>query len=73
MQKMINFDDVTKENIKEYNPNWPQIPDHSNRLLIVGSFWSGKANSSFNLIIHKPEVNKIYSYAKDPYEENINC
>ena len=25
---MINFDDVTKENTKEHNPNWPQIPDH---------------------------------------------
>ena len=25
---MINFDDVTKENIKEHNPNWPQIPNH---------------------------------------------
>ena len=35
---MINFDDVTKENIKEYNPNWPQIPDHSNRLLLARSF-----------------------------------
>ena len=23
VQKMINFDDVTKENIKELNPNWP--------------------------------------------------
>ena len=23
---MINFDDVTKENIKEHNPNWPQVP-----------------------------------------------
>ena len=22
---MINFDDVTKENIKEHSPNWPQI------------------------------------------------
>ena len=28
MQKSINFDDDTKENIKEHNPNWPQIPDH---------------------------------------------
>ena len=26
-QKMINFDDVTKENIKQHNPSWPQIPD----------------------------------------------
>ena len=22
---MINFDDVIKENIKEHNPNWPEI------------------------------------------------
>ena len=26
-KKMINFD-VVKENLKEHNPNWPQIPDH---------------------------------------------
>ena len=26
--KMINFDDVVKENIKEHNPNWPQISDN---------------------------------------------
>ena len=32
VQKMIIFDDVTKENIKEYNPNWPRIPDHPYRL-----------------------------------------
>ena len=29
---MITFDDVTKENIKELNPNWPQIPDQSYRI-----------------------------------------
>ena len=28
IQNMINNDDVTKENIKEHNPNWPQIFDH---------------------------------------------
>ena len=27
-KKIINFDDVTKENMKKHNPNWPQIPDH---------------------------------------------
>ena len=32
MQKKINFDDSAKE----YNPNWPQIPDHSYRILIIG-------------------------------------
>ena len=26
--KMIIFDNVTKENMKEHNPNWSQIPDH---------------------------------------------
>ena len=29
---MINFDDVTKENIKEHNPNWPQTPNHPYRI-----------------------------------------
>ena len=25
---MVNFDSVSKENIKELNPKWPEIPDH---------------------------------------------
>ena len=32
---MINFNNVTKENIKEHNPNWPQILDHLYRILII--------------------------------------
>ena len=40
---MINFD-VTKENIKEHNPNQPQILDHSYRILIIRSSGSGKTN-----------------------------
>ena len=35
MQKMFNFNDVTKENIKEHNLNWLQIPDHLYRILII--------------------------------------
>ena len=35
MQKMINFD-VTKENKKNHNTNWPQISDHPYRILIIG-------------------------------------
>ena len=65
---MINFDDVTKENIKEHNPNWPQIPDHPYRILIIGGSGSGKTNSLFNLISQQPDIDKIYLYAKDPYE-----
>ena len=36
IQKMINFDDIAKENTKEHNPNWPQILDHPSRILIIG-------------------------------------
>ena len=38
---MINFD-ITTENIKKHNPNWPQIPDHLYRILIIGNSGSGK-------------------------------
>ena len=65
---MVNFDDVTKENIKECNLNWPQIPDHPYRILIIGGFGSGKANSLFNLINQQLDIDKTYLYAKDPYE-----
>ena len=39
---MFNFDYITKEGIKEQNPNWPEIPDHWYRILIVGGSGSGK-------------------------------
>ena len=47
---MINFDDITKENIKKHNPNWLQIPDHAYRMLIIGRSGSAKTDSLFNLI-----------------------
>ena len=65
---MINFDDATKENIKEHNSNWPEIPDRPYRILIIGGSGSGKTNSLFNLISHQPDIDKIYLYAKDPCE-----
>ena len=68
IQKMIKFDDVTKENIKEYNPNWTQIPDHPYKLLRIGDSGSEKINSLFNLISHQPDIDKIYLYAKNPCE-----
>ena len=40
--KMINFDYIIKEDIKEHNPNWPEIPSHPYRILIVGGSGSGK-------------------------------
>ena len=65
---MINFDEYTNENKKEHNPNWPYIPDHPYRILIIGGSGSGKTNALLNLINNQPDIDKIYLYAKDPYE-----
>ena len=66
--KMTNFDDYTNENKTEHNSKWSYIPDHPYRILIVGGSGSGKTNSLFNLINNQPDIDKIYLYAKDPYE-----
>ena len=62
---MINFDDTIKEEIREHNPNWPEIPDYSYRILVIGDSWSIKLNSLFSLINQQPDINKICLYAKD--------
>ena len=67
---MINFDNITKENIKEHNLNQPQILDHPYRILIIGGSVSGKTNSLFNVINEGLEIGKIYLYAKNSYEAN---
>ena len=65
---MINFDDYVNENKTEHNKNWPYIPDHPYRILIIGGSGSGKTNALLNLIENQPDIDKIYLYAKDPYE-----
>ena len=65
---MINFDDYTHENKIEHNLNWPCIPDHPHRILIVGGSGSGKTNALLNLINNQSDIDKIYLYAKDLYE-----
>ena len=57
-----------KKNIKEHNPNWPEIPDHPYRILIIGGSGSGKTNKLLNLINQEPDIDKTYLYAKDPSE-----
>ena len=66
--KMISFDDATGENRKEHNPNWPHNPDYPYRILILGGSGQGKTNSLLKLINHQSYIDKIYLYAKDPYE-----
>ena len=65
---MINFDDVTKDNIKEHNPNWSQIPDRPDIILIIWGYGSGKKNLLFNLISQQPDIDKVYLYDIEPYE-----
>ena len=57
---MFNFDYISKENIKEHNLKWPEIPNHPYRILIIGDSGSGKTNALLNLTDHKPDIDKIY-------------
>ena len=66
---MINFDNYTNENKTEHNSKWPYIPDHPYRILIIGGSGSGRTNTLLILINNQLDIDKIYLYAKDPYEE----
>ena len=65
---MFTFDYIAKADIKKHNPNWPETPDHAYRILIVKGSRSGKTNALLNLTNNEHDIDKIYLYAKDPYE-----
>ena len=65
---MINFDEITAENTQKHNPHWPQILNHQYKIVIVGGSGSGKTNPLLNLIHHQPKTDKIFSYAKNPFD-----
>ena len=65
---MINFDNYGYENKTQHNLKWPYIPDNPYRILITGGSGSGKTNALLSLINNQPDINKVYWYAKDPYE-----
>ena len=65
---MINFDDYANENDTEHNSKRSYIPDHPQRIAIIGGSGSGKTNALLNLINNQPDIDKIYLSAKDPYE-----
>ena len=59
---MFNFDYITKDDIREHNANWPQIPDHSYKILIVGRSGSVKTSALLNLLLlnYELDIDKIY-------------
>ena len=55
---MVNVDDYAIENKTEHNLKWGQ----------QGVQDLGKTDALLNLINNQPDIDKIYLYAKDPYE-----
>ena len=75
--KMINFDNYVdgiafNENKTKHNKDWPYIPDHPYRLLIIGESGSGKTNLLLNLIENQSDIDKKYLYGKIHMKQNIN-
>ena len=63
---MKNYDESVEIN---RNPDWPNIPDHLYRILIIGGSGSAKTNVLLDLIKHQwPDSDKIYLNVKDPVE-----
>ena len=72
IEEIINFNNVTKGNIRKNNWNLPQIPGHPSIILIPGGSVSAKATSLFNLSkSQQPDINKVYLHAKDSFEAKI--
>ena len=63
---MKNYDESVEIN---HNTNWPYIPNHPYRILIVDGSGSGKTNVLLNFLKHQqPDIDKIYLYVKAPSE-----
>ena len=69
---MINFDELTSENKRVHNPNWPYIPDHPYRILIIGDSGSGKTNALLNLINNQQDIDKYIYMQKTLMKINIS-
>ena len=69
---MTNFDTYANENKIKHNPDWPYIPDHPYRILIIGGSGSRKTNALLNLINKQPDIDKCICMLKIHMKRNIN-
>ena len=53
---MTDFHDYVNEKKPKHNKNWPDIPDHSYRILMIGGSGSGKTHALFNLIENQQDI-----------------
>ena len=58
MKKKKKNTHTKKTNITQ--PKMPYIPDHPNKILIIGGSGSGKIHGLINLMNHQPDFDKIY-------------
>ena len=62
---MINSGNIVNNNNQQHNENWPYIPNHPYKFLIIGGSESGKTNTLLHLINEQKDIDNIYLYAKD--------
>ena len=64
---------MAKENTEEHIPNWPRIPDHPCRILIIRYSWSAKTNALLYLtmIIMALLIKSIY-LLRTKMKQNVN-
>ena len=67
---MRNYDHLVKIN---HTQNWPYIPDHSYRILIIGGSGLGTTNMLLNLIkINDQILTKFIYTSKNHSNQNIS-
>ena len=67
---MINFDEVTKGDIKEYNTNWPKTPDHPYGISIIGY---QKVINLFDNTLNKPSKSRTKNWVEINDDSHGTC